>query len=119
MLAFRNDRFSPSGTDGSNPLSSSGESIANLTAAYMVGGLFTFHDAERAGGAAAGRSGAAGAGIRGGQRGDRRGRGGVEPAAGDRRCLGRVAPQMRDQLSDVTFTYGGTGAATVNIAAVT
>src|SRR5580692_8690522 len=85
----------------------------------MVGGLFTFHDAERAGGAAAGRSGAAGAGIRGGQRGDRRGRGGVEPAAGDRRCLGRVAPQMRDQLSDVTFTYGGTGAATVNIAAVT
>ena len=26
MLAFRNDRFSPSGTDGSNPLSSSGES---------------------------------------------------------------------------------------------
>jgi hypothetical protein len=30
MLAFRNDRFSPSGTDGSNPLSSSGESAANL-----------------------------------------------------------------------------------------
>src|SRR5580693_3053350 len=29
MLAFRNDRFSPSGTDGSNPLSSSGESCAN------------------------------------------------------------------------------------------
>src|SRR5260370_28303515 len=31
MLAFRNDRFSPSGTDGSNPLSSRGESSANLT----------------------------------------------------------------------------------------
>jgi hypothetical protein len=30
MLAFRNDRFSPSGTDGSNPLSSSSESHANL-----------------------------------------------------------------------------------------
>src|ERR1700758_2803236 len=30
MLAFRNDRFAPSGTDGSNPLSSSGESTANL-----------------------------------------------------------------------------------------
>jgi hypothetical protein len=30
MLAFRNDRFSPSGTDGSNPLSSTGESAANL-----------------------------------------------------------------------------------------
>ena len=26
MLSFRNDRFSPSGTDGSNPLSSRGES---------------------------------------------------------------------------------------------
>jgi hypothetical protein len=26
MLAFRNDRFSPSGTDGSNPVSSSKES---------------------------------------------------------------------------------------------
>jgi hypothetical protein len=33
MLAFRNDRFSPSGTDGSNPLSSSRESPANLTSA--------------------------------------------------------------------------------------
>src|ERR1700732_820962 len=31
MLAFRNDRFAPSGTDGSNPLSSTGESDANLT----------------------------------------------------------------------------------------
>jgi hypothetical protein len=31
MLAFRNDPFSPSGTDGSNPLSSSGESPANLS----------------------------------------------------------------------------------------
>ena len=31
MLAFRNDRFSPSGTDGSNPLSSSEELVANLT----------------------------------------------------------------------------------------
>ncbi len=30
MLAFRNDRFSPSGTDGSNPLSSRREFIANL-----------------------------------------------------------------------------------------
>jgi hypothetical protein len=30
MLAFRNDRFSPSGTDGSNPVPSSGESRANL-----------------------------------------------------------------------------------------
>jgi hypothetical protein len=30
MLAFRNARFSPSGTDGSNPLSSSGESTANF-----------------------------------------------------------------------------------------
>jgi hypothetical protein len=29
MLAFRNDRFSPSGTDGSKPLSSSSESGAN------------------------------------------------------------------------------------------
>ena len=29
MLAFRNDRLSPSGTDGSNPLSSSGESGTN------------------------------------------------------------------------------------------
>ena len=31
MLAFRNDRFSPSGTDGLNPLSSTGASDANLT----------------------------------------------------------------------------------------
>jgi hypothetical protein len=30
------------GTKGSNPLSSSGESIPNLTAAYMVSGLFAF-----------------------------------------------------------------------------
>jgi hypothetical protein len=30
------------GTGSSNPASSSGESIANLTAAYMVGGLFAF-----------------------------------------------------------------------------
>ena len=31
MLAFRNDRFSPSGTDGSNPLPSTGESPTNLS----------------------------------------------------------------------------------------
>jgi hypothetical protein len=30
------------GTKSSNPSPSSGESIANLTAAYMVGGLFAF-----------------------------------------------------------------------------
>ena len=35
MLAFRNDRFSPSGTDGSNPLSSSAESRA--TAIEAIG----------------------------------------------------------------------------------
>ena len=63
--------------------------------------IVCIHDAERAGGAAIGRHGAAGAGIRGGQRGDRRGRGGVEPALGDRRRLGRIAAQIcrRDQLS--------------------
>jgi hypothetical protein len=44
MLAFRNDRFSPSGTDGSNPVPSSGESGANFSQVDEVAERFRILD---------------------------------------------------------------------------